>query len=393
MTRARPLTAKQVSGKLPPGRYADGDGLYLRVEPSGTRSWVLIYSRGGRGANKRSELGLGSARDVSLAEAREMARRMRAAIRRGEDPRTARHPERAETFGEAADAYIASMSPGWRNPKHRAQWAMTLGDAYCRSLRPRPVAEVGTADVLAVLSPIWSRVPETASRLRGRIEAVLDAAAARGVRSGENPARWKGHLAKLLPARRTLSRGHHAALPWAEVPGFISALRGREGVAAICLEFVILTACRTGEAIGARWDEIDGDVWTVPPVRMKTRRAHRVPLSPRCLAILDELAAFGSPWVFPGGKAGRPLSNMAMLELVKAQKITVHGFRSSFRDWAAEATSYPGEVVEMCLAHSIASRVEAAYRRGDMLDRRREVMAAWERYCCGSSNVVRLAAR
>jgi hypothetical protein len=206
VAKARPLTAKQITGKLEPGRYADGGGLYLRVEPSGTRSWVLIYSRGGRGANKRSELGLGSARDVSLAEARETARRMRAAIRRGEDPRAARNPERAETFGEAADAYIEVMSPGWRNLKHVAQWRMTLGDAYCRALKARPVAEVGTADVLAVLSPIWSRVPETASRLRGRIEAVLDAAAARGVRSGENPARWKGHLAKLLPARRPSRR-------------------------------------------------------------------------------------------------------------------------------------------------------------------------------------------
>jgi integrase len=191
----------------------------------------------------------------------------------------------------------------------------------------------------------------------------------------------------------TLSRGHHAALPWADVPAFVAKLRHRDGVAAICLKFVILTACRTGEAIGARWDEIAGDVWTVPAVRMKTKRPHRVPLSPRCLAILDELRQFGSPWVFPGGTPGRPLSNMAMLELVKSQRITVHGFRSSFRDWAAEATSFPGEVVEMCLAHTIASRVEAAYRRGDMLDRRREVMMAWERYCCGVGNVVRLATR
>lgn len=390
MPRVRPLTAKQVLGRLDPGRYADGDGLYLRVEPSGTRSWVLIYSRGGRGTNKRSELGLGSARDVSLAEAREIAARMRAAIRRGEDPRAVRGPTKAETFGSVADAYIEAMSPGWRNPKHVAQWRMTLGDAYCRAIRSRPVAEIGTADVLAVLTPIWSQIPETAARLRGRIEAVLDAAAARGLRAGDNPARWRGHLAKLLPARQRLSRGHHAALPWPDVPEFVAELRQRDAMSALCLEFVILTACRTGEAIGARWDEISGDVWTVPAARMKTKRPHRVPLSPRALAILDTIRPIGGQWVFPGAKADRPLSNMAMLKLVRPRGITVHGFRSSFRDWAAEATSFPGEVVEMCLAHTIASRVEAAYRRGDMLERRREVMLAWERYVCGAGNVLQL---
>jgi len=384
------LTAKKVAGGLPPGRYGDGNGLYLKVSQKGGRSWVLIYSRGARDQNKRTELGLGPASEVTLAEAREIARRMKAAIRRGEDPRAARGLAKSESFASVADAYIEAMSPGWRNPKHVSQWKMTLGDAYCRAIRTRPVAEIGTADVLAVLTPIWSQIPETAARLRGRIEAVLDAAAARGLRAGDNPARWRGHLAKLLPARKRLSRGHHAALPWPDVPEFVADLRQRNAMSALCLEFVILTAARTGEAIGAKWDEIAGDVWTVPAGRMKTKRPHRVPLSPRALVILDTIRPIGGQWVFPGSKPDRPLSSMAMLKLVRQRGITVHGFRSSFRDWAAEATSFPGEVVEMCLAHTIASRVEAAYRRGDMLERRREVMLAWERYVCGAGTVVQL---
>lgn len=374
------LSARSVQTLKEPGRYPDGDGLYLVISEAGTKRWALIYSRGARGANKRTELGLGSARDVSLAEAREKAAAMRAAIRRGEDPRVAREPRKVLTFGDAADAYIEAMAPGWRNPKHVAQWRMTLGDTYCRAMRSRPVAEVGVADVLAVMSPIWHEKPETASRIRGRIEAVLDAAAARGERVGDNPARWKGHLAKLLPARQRLARGHHAAMPYADVPEFLDSLRRRQAMSALALEFAILTAARTGEVIYAEWPEIAGDVWTVPASRMKNRRQHRVPLCRRALDILTELRPIGERWIFPG-RRGNPLSNMAMLEMVKPLNITVHGFRSSFRDWAAECTTYPGEVVEMALAHSIASKVEAAYRRGDMLERRRELMISWEAFC------------
>lgn len=388
------LTSKKVASALEPGKYSDGQGLYLMVDKAMNKRWALVYSRGGRYQAKRTELGLGSARNVTLAEAREKAAAMRAAIRRGEDPRVAREPRRAETFGDAADAYILAMTPGWRNPKHIAQWRMTLGDAYCRSLRARPIAEVSVADVLAVLTPIWGKVPETAARLRGRIENVLDAAAARGVRSGDNPARWKGHLAKLLPARQKLTRGHHAAMPWMDVPEFVASLRARQAVSAACLEWTILTASRTGESIAMEWSEVSGDVWTVPAVRMKSNRPHRVPLGPRCLALLDEMRAFESRWVFPGQKRDSHLSNMAMLEMVKQLKITVHGFRSSFRDWAAETTTFPSEVVEMALAHVVASKVEAAYRRGDMLDRRRPLMMSWERYLCQErAEVIDLAAR
>lgn len=382
------LSARRVQTESRPGRHADGQGLYLMVSETGAKRWALIYSRGGRGAAKRSELGLGSAVDVTLAEAREKAAVMRAAIRRGDDPRSARELRAVLTFGLAADAYIDAMSPAWRNPKHIAQWRQTLSDAYCRSLRSRPVSEVGVADVLAVLTPIWGTVPETASRLRGRIEAVLDAAAARGERVGDNPARWRGHLAKLLPARQKLSRGHHAAMPWQDVPAFVTELHAREAMSAVCLEWTILTAARTGEAIAAEWSEIDGAVWTVPASRMKAKRPHRVPLCRRCLAILDHVRPLGSRWLFPGAVAGNHLSNMAMLEMVKPVGVTVHGFRSCFRDWVGEATSFPPELAELALAHHVGSAVERAYRRGDALDRRRELMDAWERFCLSRSDAV-----
>jgi len=388
------LTAKKVQAESRTGRHADGGGLYLVVSKAAKKDdkpnkrWAFIYSRGGRDQNKRTELGIGSAADVTLAEAREKAAAMQAAIRRGEDPKAARAPATIVTFGDAADAYLAAMAPSWRNEKHVAQWRMTLGDAYCKSLRSRPVAEVAVADVLSVLSPIWGKVPETASRLRGRIEAVLDAAAVLNQRAGDNPARWKGHLQKLLPPRRKLSRGHHAAMPWDDVPAYVQSLRDRPAMSALALEFTILTAARTGETIGARWPEIDGDIWTVPAERMKANKRHRVPLVPRCIEILAELRKLGGEYIFPGAKEGQPLSNMAMLEMVKPLGITVHGFRSSFRDWAAEATEYPADLIEMALSHAISNEVEAAYRRGDMLDRRRPVMLAWERHCLGNSKPV-----
>lgn len=382
------LSPKRVQSVKDHGRHADGGGLYLVVDAYGKR-WAFLYTREGR----RSEMGLGPVRDVTLAEAREMAAAARGALRKGLDPRSARKA-RVPTFGECADAFLEAMAPQFKNQKHLWQWGQTLGDAYCGAIRSKPVDQITTEDVLAVLMPVWSSKNETAARLRGRIERVLDAARAKGHRSGENPARWRGHLDYLLPRRQKLQRGHHRAIPAAEVPGLIRRLREVDTVAAACLEWCILTACRTGEAIGARWEEIDGDLWTIPAERMKAKRPHRVPLTPRCLTILNELRQMGSVWVFPGQRRGQPLSNMAMLELLRRLEVdaTTHGFRSSFRDWAGDHTSYPREIIEAALAHTVGSETERAYRRGDALERRRDLMAAWASYCEPASpvNVVRL---
>jgi integrase len=382
------LSPKRIATLKDHGRHADGGGLYLVVDQHGKR-WVYMWTRAGR----RTEMGLGPLRDVSLAEARELAAQARAALRRGLDPRQAR-ARTVPTFGECADAYVTSMAPQFKNAKHLWQWRQTLGDAYCRAIRSKPVDQISTEDVLGVLSPIWLSKNETAARLRGRIERVLDAARAKGLRSGENPARWRGHLDHLLPRRQKLQRGHHRAIPASDVPALIARLREIDTMAAACLEWCILTACRTGEAIGARWEEIDGDLWTIPAARMKAKRPHRVPLTPRCLALLDELRQVGSPWVFPGQRRGRPLSNMAMLELLRKMGVdaTTHGFRSTFRDWAGDNTSFPREIIEAALAHTVGSETERAYRRGDALERRRDLMAAWASACepAPASNVVRL---
>jgi integrase len=277
------------------------------------------------------------------------------------------------------------MSSSWRNAKHRSQWTMTL-TVYCGPLRSKPVAEVGIEDVLTVLQPLWTAKPETASRLRGRIERVLDFARARGQRSGENPARWRGHLDALLPKRAKLTRGHHKAMPFDDVPAFMSSLRERDGVAPLALEFAILTAARSGEVLGARWDEInlDAGLWTVPAARMKGSRAHRVPLSERAVEILRQMEqARISEFVFPGLKHNRPLSGMALEMVLRRMKVdvTVHGFRSAFRDWAGERTTFPREIAEAALAHLVGDAVERAYRRGDALEKRRRLMDAWARFC------------
>lgn len=373
-----------------PGKHPDGLGLYLDVDDKGNRRWVYRYSVGARLANKRTELGLGSARDVTLAEAREKAAACRAALRRGDDPRAARHPAKVETFGGVADDLISSMATGWKNPKHRDQWAMTLGDVYCRLIRSKPIADIGVDDVLAVLRPHWTRVPETADRLRARIARVLDAARARGLRSGDNPARWRGNLDHLLPARQTLSRRHHAAMPWGDVPAFVQELQRRHAMGARCLEFTILTACRSGESRAAQWGEFDlsARIWTVPPERMKHKRPHRVPLTDRVIDLLDLLRGTHEQWLFPGTSGC--ISDMTMLKMVRDKGLTVHGFRSSFRDWVGEATTFPEELAEHQLAHTIASKTERAYRRGDALERRRELMTAWERYCLGNTEAVAL---
>jgi integrase len=288
------------------------------------------------------------------------------------------------TFKAVAEAYVAANEGSWRNAKHRQQWRNTLATYVYPEIGELPVAEVGTPHVLRILEPIWQAKPETASRVRGRLETVLDAAKARGYRTGENPARWRGHIAQILPARMRLTRGHHKALPYEAVPTFVQALREREAVAALALELAILTATRTGEVLGAAWGEIDLEkaIWTIPPARMKAGKEHRVPLSSRAIEILESLKPLNRPWVFPAAKGGM-LSGMAMTMLLRRMKVdaTVHGFRSAFRDWAAECTGYAHEVCEMALAHVIGNKAEAAYRRGDLFEKRRRLMADWASYC------------
>jgi integrase len=295
---------------------------------------------------------------------------------------------KAMTFTACAEHYIASHKVGWRNDKHAAQWPATLGAYVYPVFGGLPVQAVDVGLVMKAIEPIWTVKPETAGRVRGRIESILDWATTRGYRTGENPARWRGHLENLLPARSKVRRvEHHAALPYPEIGGFMVELRQQEGVAARALEFAILTAARTGEVIGARWDEINivERQWTVPPERMKAGKEHRVPLSDAALAVVEKLGAIRQgDHVFPGGKAGRPISNMAMLMLLRRigrGDLTAHGFRSSFRDWAAESTAFPGEVAEMALAHAVGDKVEAAYRRGDLFQKRRQLMDAWAKFC------------
>ncbi|UYT56166.1 integrase arm-type DNA-binding domain-containing protein [Brucella sp. MAB-22] len=396
---AKPInkfSAKAVEALSKPGRHSDGGGLYLKVLPDGRRQWVFMY----RWQGKQKEMGLGAFLPVktekgqryeyvTLAEARQKATDARAAIAQDVDPMQARNTASGvPLFGEFADNLIDDLASGFRNEKHLEQWRMTLGDTYCKSLRSKRVDQITTADVLEVLKPIWQKKAETASRIRGRIERVLNAAKAKGHRSGENPAMWRGHLANLLPKRQKLQRGHHAAMPFEDVPAFLAGLRDRPATAARALEFTILTAARSGEVYGATWSEIDlkAQVWTVKAARMKAGRDHRVPLTPRAVAILEELKKLGSEpdaYVFPGQKRDRPLSNMAMDMIMRRMKIdvTVHGFRSSFRDWAGEVSTFPREIAEAALAHVVGDETERAYRRGDALAKRRKMMEAWANYC------------
>lgn len=379
------LSARGVTAITKPGRHGDGGGLYLVVDKSGAKRWVFLYRREGI----LREMGLGGLKSVSLARARELAAEARVNLQAGIDPITAKNnaPVAVPTFGEEADDFIDAMGPQFRNAKHLDQWKMTL-KVYAAPLRSKRVDQIATADVLEVLKPIWLTKPETAARLRGRIERVLDAAKAKGHRSGQNPALWRGHLDNLLPKRRKLSRGHHAAMPYEDVPAFFADLREREGIAARALEFTILTAARTGETFGATWREIDLEaaLWVIPAQRMKAGREHRVPLTPRVVEILTELSELSTgpgAYIFPGQKEERPLSVMAMDMLLRRMNIdfTVHGFRSSFRDWAGEETSFPREVAEAALAHVVGDETERAYRRGDALEKRRKLMIAWSNYC------------
>jgi integrase len=379
--RINRLSARKVTTIAKPGRHADGSNLYLSISKNGGRSWVFMFRRHG----KQTEIGLGSARQVTLAEARKLAGEANASLRMGINPKDARNRAEGSTFGDCADEVIAAMRPSWRNEKHAAQWEMTLRE-YAAPLRRLPVDKITTDDVLAVLKPLWTQKPETASRLRGRIERVLDAAKARGLRSGENPARWRGHLDQLLPKRQRLTRGHHAAMSYSDLPAFMNELRARQATAALALEFAILTAARSGEVLGARWDELDLDraIWTVPAERMKAGREHRVPLSSPALKIVKGLHDDrNGDFVFSGQKPGEPLSVMALemvLRRMQIENATVHGFRSSFRDWAAESTNFPNEVCEAALAHVVENKAEAAYRRGDLFDKRRKLMETWATY-------------
>jgi integrase len=380
-----------------PGNYADGGNLYLQVSTGADgelrKSWVFRYELDG----ERHELGLGPLHTRGLAEAREKARELRQQLLDGIDPLAAKREAKKQrlatlaaeakalTFRQAAEQCIASHEGGWKNAKHRTQWSSTLVAYAYPVLQNLAVDDITTAHVVKVLEPVWRTKPETASRVRGRIERVLAWATVRGYRGGDNPARWRGHLAELLPAKGKVRKvEHHPALPYSEMPAFMAELRGRDSTSARALEFTILTAARTGEVIGAKRSEIDETkkTWTVPPGRMKAGKAHVVPLSDRALAILKALTHHRSEYIF-AGLNGEPLSNMAMLELLRGMRPghTVHGFRSTFRDWAAERTNYPNHVVEMALAHTVADKVEAAYRRGELLEKRRRLMAAWTDYC------------
>ena len=340
-------------------------------------------------------MGLGACADISLASAREIAEECRKLLKQGHDPIEARKTTAREqngsansvTFREAVDRYIAAHEPSWKNAKHRQQWRNTLESYAIPIIGDRDVAAITTEDIMRVLEPIWRTKPETGSRVRGRIENVLDWCRARNLRDGANPALWRGHLKHLLPARKKKGTvRHHPAMPWQELPAFMPVLRANSAISARALEFTILTAARTSETIMATHSEFDlGEgVWQVPAARMKASVEHRVPLSERARDVLAGVPKIeGTPYVFPGGRAGRPLSSMAMLELLRGLRpgLTVHGFRSTFRDWAAEETNYPSEVVEMALAHTIENEVERAYRRGDLFQKRRALMDAWAAYC------------
>jgi integrase len=381
------------------GMHADGGGLYLHVNAKAAKSWIFRYMRDGRA----HEMGLGSIYTVGLKAARERAAEHRRELLDGIDPLEVREQQRhqarldaarATTFRQVAERYIRAHRDGWNSPKSLAAWEGTLASDVYPMLADLPVQRIDTGLITRVLEPIWTTKPETASRVRGRIEAILDYATVHKWREGDNPARWRGHLDKVLPKKAKVRRvEHHPALPFAEVPAFMERLRQENGTAAGSLEFAILTAARTGEVIGARWGEIDRitKLWTIPANRMKGGREHRVPLSAAAFAILDALAEDRrGDFIFPGAVTGKPLSNMAMLVLIRRMKrddLTVHGFRSTFRDWAAERTNFQNEVIEMALAHAVGDKIEAAYRRGDLFEKRRRLMEAWAGYCTSSPPV------
>jgi len=373
-----------------PGKHEDGGGLRLVVSRTGARKWILRFTLHG----KRREMGLGSFPDVGLAEARETAAKCRKQVKRGIDPIAARRirPE-APTFMACAARYILAHRHGWTSAKHARQWVNSLRTHALPVIGSKRVDAIATEDILKVLSPLWGVKTETAKRVRARIENILDYAAARQYRDALNPARWRGHLDKLLPTPSQVKTvRHHPAMPYPEVPAFMAELAGNDSGAALALQFLILTATRTSEVLHAQWPEIDREntVWTIPAARMKTRRAHRVPLTNATVSLLKALPRRSdNPYLFPGARHGRSLSSMALLLLMRSLgygangdrgDYVPHGFRASFRDWSGEVSSFPRDVAEMALAHVIDNRVEAAYRRGDLFEKRRQMMQAWADY-------------
>jgi integrase len=384
---ANRLTARQVETIADPGRYADGHGLYLNVRPGLSRQWLFRF----RWQGKLKEMSLGAHPAISLKHARDLAIDAKRLVATGVDPLAARREAKNKaaaipTFGLYATALLDRIEGGFESAKHRQQWRQTL-ETYCEPIWAAPIDRVDTAGVLSCVAPIWQTKSATARRLRGRIERVLNAARAERLRNGENPAAWRGHLDATLPKLAKLTRGHHAALAYVDLPAFIAGLRDHQALAGLALEFLILTATRTNETIGARWAELDLDAktWTIPAERMKAKKGHRVPLSDRALAIVKTLSATrAGEFVFPGRRPGKPQSSSAFLMLLHRMgrpDITAHGFRSAFRDWAGNETNFPRDVAEAALAHAVGDSTELAYRRGDALQKRRALMEAWANYC------------
>lgn len=376
------LSTRKVMSAQKPGRHSDGKGLYLLVKKTGRKSWVYMWDKD----HRRREMGLGGFPDVSLAKAREKAQNAREVIADEQDPIRNKKKVVTKSFGDAADHLVATLQADWSNEKHRQQWIRTVSH-YCKPIRSIPVGKVDTDDVLKVLKPIWTEKEETARRLRARIERILDYASAHKWREGENPARWNGHLKDILPKRDKLKKRNFAAMPYERIPKFIDGLKKERGVAALALQLTIHTAARTNETLEARWDEVDLDekTWTIPATRMKGKLQHVVPLTDRVIAIFELAKAYkSSVYVFPGARKGRPLSNMSMNMLMRRMGVvdaTVHGFRSSFRDWCGDQTDHPREIAEAALAHKIGNKVEQAYRRRSAIKKRGELMLEWSQYC------------
>ncbi|UGY27171.1 integrase arm-type DNA-binding domain-containing protein [Bradyrhizobium septentrionale] len=403
---ANRLTTLTLKKDLDPGLYADGDGLYLQVSKQKTKAWVFRFMRAG----KARKMGLGPVsiqpndKRITLLQARQKAADARSLLVDGVDPIEVRKIRRAQialeaakatTFRECAEQYIEDNKAGWKNDKHAAQWKATLETYAYPELGALSVGGIDTGLVLKVLRPIWHAKPETASRVRGRIETILDWAKASGFRDGENPARWRGHLENVLPAKSKVSEvKHHKAMPYDEVPSFMTKLGTKAEISAKALEFTVLTAARTGEAIGARPSEfnLQTKIWTIPGERMKAKKEHRVPLCDRAVNIISPLIEKGTEYIFEGASVGKPLSNMAMLELVRGMVgvgLTVHGFRSSFFDWGHDVTGHPKELLDIALAHTVSDKVEAAYRRSDMFEKRRRLMRDWSEFCGGRDEALR----
>jgi len=388
------LTALEVAKKTAAGYFGDGGGLWLQISTAGTKSWIFRFKSPVTG--KAREMGLGSLDTFSLAEARNRAKDARQLVASGRDPIIERIAERqriqleaarTRTFDQCAEQFLATRRAGWKNPKHAAQWETTLAMYASPVIGHLPVAAVDMSLVQRILNPIWTEKNETASRLRGRIEAVLDWAKVHGYRTGDNPARWKGHLDKVLAAPGKVQKvEHHAALPYTELPTFMTELRAAAGISARAVEFVILTATRSGEVRGAKWQEIDlvARTWTIPAERMKAGKEHRIPLSDAAVKLLEgmpRVAATDTVFFSPRGGVLSDMSLMAVLRRMERGDITVHGFRSTFRDWAGETTGFPREVIEHALSHQLKDRAEAAYQRGDLLTKRARLMQAWAEYC------------